>query len=224
MPFDNTVGVVSAPDIFAGAKFSNNDVRKGTQFFRVAKRLFDIAVSMALLPLLLFFAVVLYVLNPFQNKGSLFYSQQRMGRFCRPFQAFKFRSMLPSTQINRGANDPIETDRIPPLGSFIRKTRIDELPQVINVLRGEMSLIGPRPDYFEHAKEFLVAIPEYWQRHSVRPGISGLAQVTLGYAEGVEATREKAKTDLSYIQGAGFVMENKIVWLTIVTILFRKGA
>ena len=109
----------------------------------------------------------------------------------------KFRSMQPADRITRAVHDPIETDRITALGRVQRTTRIDELPHILNVLSGEMSLIGPRTDYFEHAPEYVAQIPEYSARHTVRPGISGFAQVTLCYAEGLDATPAKATADLA---------------------------
>ncbi len=201
----------------------SDDLVGGSSVFWGVKRVFDISVSLLLLPVMLFFALLLLVLNPFQNRGPLVFRQKRMGRDGKPFLAIKFRSMLPADEITRGANDPIETHRITALGQVIRKTRIDELPQVINVLRGEMSLIGPRPDAYDHAQEYLEAIPEYRARHTVRPGISGLAQVTLGYAEGIDATRAKAISDIAYIRNAGVLMDMRIIWLTLVTIIMRRG-
>lgn len=196
----------------------------GSVVFWIGKRGFDIAVSLVLVPFLAILALALVVLNPRFNKGPLFFRQTRMGQNLQPFTAIKFRSMQPAAAITRSVDDPIEVDRITVLGRVLRKTRFDELPQILNVLRGEMSLIGPRPDYFEHAREFLVQIPEYRARHSVRPGISGLAQVTLGYAEGLDATRAKATADLAYIRNASVALEARIFWLTLVTVLLRKGA
>ncbi len=188
------------------------------------KRLFDIAFSLVLLPVFLTILLVLVVLNPLLNKGPLFFVQNRMGLDCVAFRAIKFRSMLPVEGVTRSADDPIEQDRISPLGELMRKTRIDELPQILNVLVGEMSLIGPRPDFIDHAREYARAIPKYAARHTVRPGISGLAQVSLGYASGYTQTRAKAAADLIYIRNAGFGLDMKIFWLTLVTVFMRHGA
>ena len=219
MSVENTAGVYAPQSL--------NQVRGavgGTSAFWMAKRLFDLAMSLALLVFLIPLALLLLLLNPWLNRGPLFYLQQRMGRDLKPFMAIKFRSMLPAETITRSAEDPIEADRITRLGLVIRKIRIDELPQILNVLRGEMSLVGPRPDYFEHAREFIARIPEYEARHVVRPGISGFAQVTLGYAEGIDATRAKANADLAYIRNAGLALEARIFWLTLKTVFLRKGA
>lgn len=168
-------------------------------------------------------SALLLVLNPLFNRGPLFYTQRRMGQGCKPFTAIKFRTMLPDSGAMRGHDDPLETDRITPLGRFLRKSRVDELPQVLNVLRGEMSLIGPRPDVVEHAREYLLLVPGYRDRHAVRPGISGLAQTEIGYAEGVEATRRKVRADLYYIEHAGFGLDAYIFVRTIQTVLGRRG-
>ena len=189
-----------------------------------AKRLADIVVSLCLLPAVAIVAFALLLLNRRYNRGPLLYRQTRMGQDLAPFTAIKFRSMQPAARITRSVEDPIEVDRITALGRIMRKMRIDELPQVLNVLRGEMSLIGPRPDYYDHAREYLAQIPEYRLRHLVRPGISGLAQVTLGYAEGLDATRAKATADLAYIRNASFLLEVRIFWLTLVTVFMRRGA
>ena len=203
------------------AAFSQPDVRI---IFQTFKRSFDIAFSILLLPMLCLTALCLVVLNPFFNRGPLLYIQPRMGRDCRAFPAIKFRSMLPAANIARGANDPLETHRITTLGRFLRKSRLDELPQVLNVLRGDMSLIGPRPDYFHHARYYLRVIPGYRARHRVRPGISGLAQTQLGYAAGLDATAAKVRADLYYIENAGFRLETWIFWRTVLTVLGRHGA
>lgn len=196
----------------------------GSSAFWAAKRMFDIGMSVLLMFFLVPIAAALMVLNRRYNPGPLMFPQTRMGRDLKPFTAYKFRSMLPSETITRSAADPIEVDRITGLGLLIRKMRIDELPQILNVLKGEMSLIGPRPDYYEHAREFVELIPEYSARHLVRPGISGFAQVTLGYAEGVDATRAKAHADLAYIRNASVALEVRIFWLTLLTVALRRGA
>ncbi|WP_170428692.1 sugar transferase [Ruegeria arenilitoris] len=194
-------------------------------FFRIAKRVFDLLISVVfLLPLAVLCGIVLLILNPIWNKGPLFFAQERMGRNCKPFIAYKFRSMRPAPKIERSADCPLEEDRITPLGRFLRKTRLDELPQIINVFKGDMSLVGPRPDYIEHARKYLSEVPGYQERHDVRPGISGWAQVELGYIEGTDATRRKVQADLYYIANSGPAMEARIVWRTVSVMLRRGGA
>ncbi len=192
--------------------------------FRIAKRAFDLVVAIAALPLILLTALVLLIINPIWNAGPLFFSQTRMGRDCRPFRAVKFRTMRPASRIMRGPDDPLEIDRITPLGQFLRRSRFDELPQFFNILNGHMSLIGPRPDYWDHATHYLDSIPAYRQRHIVRPGITGLAQVDGGYAEGIDATVEKTRHDLRYIRGSGIAMELYVLRRTIHVVCTGFGA
>lgn len=188
------------------------------------KGAFDVLVGVVLLVATIIVALFLLVLNPFFNPGPLFFVQARMGRDCRAFPAFKFRTMKPAERIYRRADDPLEMDRITGLGSFLRKTRLDELPQAINVLRGEMSVIGPRPDYFHHARRYIQRVPGYRERHRMRPGITGLAQTELGYANGVDATRAKVRADLHYVENASVGLDLYIAFRTAVTMLTRAGS
>lgn len=195
-----------------------------TPSFLIAKRCFDIVTSILLLPVLGLLCLAFTALNPLLNRGPLFFAQERMGRNCKPFTAMKFRTMAPAKQIARSAEQPLEIDRITRLGRIMRKTRMDELPQILDVLRGDMSLIGPRPDYYEHACHFLKSVPGYRARHLVRPGISGLAQTEVGYVEGSEGTKRKVRADLYYIANSGLRLELWVVWRTISVIFGRAGS
>lgn len=192
--------------------------------FLVLKRGFDILVALSAMPVVLLLSALLLVLNPIGNAGPLFFLQTRMGRGCRRFTALKFRTMRPIGQIVRGPDDPLEHERITPLGRFLRVTRLDELPQFVNVLNGDMSVIGPRPDYWDHAIHYVESIPGYRERHRVRPGITGLAQVDAGYAEGVSATVVKTRHDLRYIRRLGARMELYVLWRTLYVVLTGFGA
>jgi lipopolysaccharide/colanic/teichoic acid biosynthesis glycosyltransferase len=216
--FENTVPAVALRD--QKLSISNSEQSFAFSFF---KRGLDITFCLALLPLAAVVGLVLLIANPFLNQGKLIFAQIRMGRNCKPFVAYKFRSMRKVAKITRGAHDPLELERITKLGAILRKTRSDELPQIFNVLRGDMSLIGPRPDYITHARQYLRQIPGYRARHAVRPGISGLAQTELGYAEGVSAVASKVKADIYYINNAGFSLETWIFWRTVMTVLGHKG-
>jgi lipopolysaccharide/colanic/teichoic acid biosynthesis glycosyltransferase len=195
-----------------------NIVRKN-YFFWFFKRVFDLLICLFLLPVLFALILLIVFFNLFYNKGSVFYIQKRMGKNCKPFYAIKFRTMRNIDVIEREYHDPLEEERITRLGRLLRKTKIDELPQILNVLMGEMSLIGPRPDYYEHALSFLENVPSYYLRHAIRPGISGLSQIRLGYAEGLSDTKKKAKVDLFYIKNASFIFDIKIFFGTIFIIL-----
>lgn len=202
---------------------NDNIFISGDKFFWFSKRFFDLFISILLIPVLLILTLLIKFLNLFYNKGPTFYVQKRMGKDCKPFYALKFRTMVSSEIINRKHNDPLELERITRLGHFLRKCRLDELPQIINVVYGEMSLIGPRPDYYEHALVFLDTIPGYRIRHAIRPGISGLSQIRLGYAQGVDATKKKSKIDVYYIKNVNFYLDFKIFIGTIMTVLKGIG-
>ena len=200
-----------------------NTILNGNRMFWINKRIFDIFVSLLLLPLLFIIVTILLVFNKFFNPGELFFIQERMGKNCKIFFAIKFRTMKPVKKITRKYYDPIETSRITPLGGILRKMRIDELPQILNVLKGEMSLIGPRPDYYIHALEYLKKIEGYRERHTIKPGITGLAQIRLGYAEDLETISQKAYVDNYYIKNVGYNIELKIIFNTILIILRGLG-
>jgi len=187
------------------------------------KRAFDIIFGglalLLLLPLLLVFGILIKLDSP----GGAFYKQTRVGLFNKEFEVIKFRSMRNDAE-SGGAqwaqkNDP----RVTRIGKFIRKTRIDELPQLINVLRGEMSLIGPRPERDVFISDLEQSIPYYRFRHSVKPGITGLAQVKYPYGASVEDAEWKHRYDLYYIKNHDLWMDIKIAFLTVKTVLFAKG-
>jgi lipopolysaccharide/colanic/teichoic acid biosynthesis glycosyltransferase len=191
--------------------------------FWVNKRIFDICVSLLLLPLLFIIVVFLLVFNQFFNPGRLFFIQKRMGKNCEIIFVIKFRTMSDVQIITRKYDDPIETNRITPLGGILRKMRIDELPQILNVLKGDMSLIGPRPDYYVHALEYLKFVDGYRERYSIRPGISGLSQIRFGYVENLEATSKKVYIDNYYIKNVSYTTELKIIISTIMVIIRCMG-
>ncbi|MEM9147363.1 MAG: sugar transferase [Pseudomonadota bacterium] len=207
----------------------NQDLLKATHYpgrgFATSKRAFDVVVAVMALPTVGLVALMLLAINPISNRGPLLYFQQRMGRNCKPFTMVKFRSMsAEGTESDRGPCDPVEERRITPLGRVLRRTRLDELPQFLNVLAGDMSLIGPRPDYWDHAIHYLDTVPNYRERHTVRPGITGLAQVDGGYAEGIHATVEKTRFDMRYIMGLGLRMETYVLMRTIRVVFTGDGA
>lgn len=186
----------------------------GSKLFLRVKRACDIGLAVvALLPFSVLILAV-WLINFRFNPGSLFFLQQRMGRDCKPFTIVKFRTMLPIETVQRGFEDPVETDRITPFGALMRRTRIDELPQILNILLGHMSFVGPRPDSYEHAVKFADLVPGYRDRHQVRPGITGLAQVNVGYAVGLDATTQKVAADLVYIRDMSALLDMRIIFGT----------
>jgi lipopolysaccharide/colanic/teichoic acid biosynthesis glycosyltransferase len=161
------------------------------------KRVFDIVVSLPLVFCFLFSLFWVVVLNPFFNKGGIFYTQTRIGRNGKSFQIMKFRTMLGKADSEKFQTE--ESGRITGFGDFLRRTRIDELPQIWNVFVGDMSLIGPRPERPRFVIEYLKDIPNYGQRLTVRPGISGLAQLRHGYTSDHAGTGRKLRWDMEYI-------------------------
>lgn len=195
-------------------------------FYAMVKRAGDFFAAIFILPFALISALLLLILNPFFNKGPLLYRQTRMGKNCQPFTAYKFRSMsslAPKTTEKRGAFDELEEHRITKLGRIMRKLRIDELPQALNILKGDMSLIGPRPDFIDHARVYILRIPGYRERHNVRPGVTGLAQTEVGYVSDEAGFRRKVAADLTYIRKMGFTYDLKIMVRTAQIILCGRG-
>jgi lipopolysaccharide/colanic/teichoic acid biosynthesis glycosyltransferase len=197
-----------------GASFGEHPQQ--ARLFWTFKRFLDICVSLLALPIVAVAALGLMLLNPFANRGPLLFCQRRMGQNQRDFVMYKFRTMTPTRKMTRGPADPLETDRITPLGAWLRRLRIDE--------RGDMSLVGPRPDYIEHARDYAENVPSYRQRFVIRPGISGYAQVRLGYAEGYDLAETKAQLDIFYIRNAGWRLESWILLRTLGVLLTGHGA
>ncbi|MEL6168588.1 MAG: sugar transferase [Pseudomonadota bacterium] len=183
--------------------------------FAAAKRGTDLAFAITALPLIGLVAGGLLILNPVFNPGPVFFIQERMGLGGRRFRVWKFRTMRRAPAGIRRFDSPVEADRITALGAGLRRSRIDELPNFLNVLRGEMSLVGPRPDMFEHAETYCRLVPRYAERLRVRPGITGLAQVRGGYADTLEAVRRKARLDLVYVRMASLRVDLAIIRSTV---------
>ncbi|MBX9605988.1 MAG: TIGR03013 family PEP-CTERM/XrtA system glycosyltransferase [Gammaproteobacteria bacterium] len=188
------------------------------------KRVLDIVVSalflLAATPLMAVTAAAIYL----ESGGPVLYRQERVGRRGRVFTLLKFRSMRQDAEAN-GAVWALANDmRVTRIGSFIRKTRIDELPQLINVLKGDMSFVGPRPERPQFVAELARAIPYYDLRHYVKPGITGWAQILYPYGASVADAREKLQYDLYYLKNYSLFLDINILLQTIQVILWRKGA
>ena len=180
------------------------------------KRLFDIVVSAILLllfsPILIGVAIAVRIDSP----GPVIYKQIRVGQHLRPFGIYKFRSMVANADKIGGHSTPKGDARVTRVGRFIRKTSLDELPQLINVLMGDMSLVGPRPDV--PAQEALYTPEDWIKRHSVRPGITGLAQATVRSAA---KPGERTRLDLEYVDTASFRKDIVILAQTAKQVLMR---
>ncbi len=190
-------------------------------------RTFDIAISLILLllasPLLLSISLAIFIEST--GRGSIFYKQERVGRNSRRFSMLKFRSMYTDAEEAgvakwAAAKDP----RITRIGRVIRKYRIDELPQLINVLKGEMSLVGPRPERPEFVASLKAQIPFYDLRHRVNPGITGWAQICYPYGASIKDAKEKLQYDLYYIKNYSIFLDVMILIQTVQVVLWGKGA
>ncbi|MFD0981069.1 sugar transferase [Tropicimonas aquimaris] len=221
---------LSVPRIFQGPSQhfyteDQTDVTHWSLRFKVGKFIFDKVLALTGISLMVVVALVLLILNPLLNPGPLFFRQTRMGKNGTEFRMWKFRTMIPVDESQmRKADGALEQDRITPLGQFLRTYRIDELPNFLNVLRGDMSVIGPRPDSASHAKHFAKVIPHYNYRFKVKPGITGLAQIESGYAEGIEATEIKAHYDQIYVETSSGRLDLYIAVRTILVMLTGYGA
>lgn len=190
---------------------------------RLMGRAMDVAIAITAAPAVLAISVILLLLNPIFNPGPLFFRQKRMGKDCRSFMVWKFRTMRMAENPLRHVDDPLDSHRITRLGAILRKTRLDELPNLINVLRGEMAVIGPRPDAWDHAVVHIRTIPHYSKRFAVLPGITGLAQVRAGYADDEKSIRRKARLDSIYVKRRSPRMDAAIVMATFVVMATGFG-
>ncbi|OYD08045.1 sugar transferase [Paludifilum halophilum] len=190
-------------------------------FYSVAKRSFELIFSIALLLFTLPVLVLTGLAIKLESKGPVFYKQERIGLNGRRFHIVKLRSMRIDAEKNGPQWASKQDPRVTRVGRFIRKTRIDEVPQLINVIRGDMSLIGPRPERFVFIEQFSKEIPGFRQRLSVKPGLTGWAQVNGGY----DATpAEKFSLDMYYIQCRSFTLDMKILYRTVWVVLSGSGA
>jgi sugar transferase (PEP-CTERM system associated) len=198
-----------------------------TQFLTVAKRAFDVAAAafglVVSMPLMILSAIVLKLESP---RDPVLYHQERVGLDGVAFTLHKFRSMRRDAEARTGPvwsagdNDP----RITRVGRFMRKSRLDEIPQLWNVLRGDMSLIGPRPERPEFVDQLTRQIPFYGQRHVIKPGVTGWAQVRYAYGGSVEDAIEKLQYDLYYVKHMSLMFDLLIALETIKTVVLRRGA
>lgn len=194
-----------------------------TKRTEIAKRFVDIIFSLLLLILTFPIALLTIIFIKIESKGPIFYKQKRVGLFNEEFDVVKFRSMRVDAEATGAQWAQKNDNRITRVGNFIRKTRIDELPQIINILQGDMSIVGPRPERQVFVSELEKQIPYYRFRHAVKPGITGLAQVSYPYGASLEDAMWKHRYDIHYIKHHSTVLDLKILLKTVKVVLFGMG-
>jgi lipopolysaccharide/colanic/teichoic acid biosynthesis glycosyltransferase len=200
------------------------EVLNGRSPYRVVKRVFDVIGVVITAPLSLLLASVVALVVYLDSGRPILYWQQRVGFGGKPFWMVKFRTMRTDAEANGSAFATLDDHRVTKTGRFLRQYRLDEIPQLWNVLRGEMSIIGPRPEQLGFAEQFSAEIPLYEHRSSVLPGITGWAQVNDGYAASVDETKSKLRHDFFYVKHCSAHLDLLIVWRTIRTILTGFGS
>ncbi|GEA10532.1 TIGR03013 family XrtA/PEP-CTERM system glycosyltransferase [Alteromonas sp. KUL49] len=174
-------------------------------------------------PIMLFTSIFIYLDDGRRTGTSIFYKQERVGLNGKLFKIIKFRSMRPDAEKDGAKWASKNDDRVTRIGHFIRKYRIDELPQLLNVFKGEMSFIGPRPERPQFVEQLVREVPYYNQRHNVKPGLAGWAQLNYPYGASVEDSMEKLKFDLYYVKHQSLLFDIVILIRTVEIVLFGKG-
>lgn len=194
----------------------------GDSAYEKIKRLFDIILALAALIITSPLFLILPPIIMLESRGAAIFKQARLGRNEKQFTLYKFRTMRSGSE-KGDIYTRDKDDRITAFGSVLRKLRIDELPQLINVLKGDMSMIGPRAEWTKLTADYEKKIPYYHFRHLVKPGITGWAQINYPYGESLEDTIEKLEYDLYYVRHHSLLLDFKIILKTIYVIFFGKG-
>ncbi len=220
--FDILAGQVKMNSIFGALLIQiNQDPMPDWQ--HSTKRLFDVVASIFALIVLLPFFIIIAILVKLSSKGPVLFKQERIGIKGKPFNIIKFRTMYVGAEKNGPQLSSSNDNRITPLGKFLRKTRLDEFPQFWNVLKGDMSIVGPRPERQFYIDQISAKDPQYLYLHKVRPGITSWGQVKYGYAENVDEMVQRMKYDLLYIRNMSLALDFKIMFYTIAIIVKAKG-
>ena len=212
------VPALSAKDLQVGAGY---DRQPG---FEIAKRALDLTISFIGIVLSIPIQVLTVVIIRLDSKGAALFQQERVGRNGRAFTLYKFRSMREDAEAKSGPVWASEADpRMTRVGGLLRKTRIDEIPQLYNVFLGDMSLVGPRPEREHFVDQLSEDIPWFKQRHLVKPGVTGWAQINYPYGNTIEDARQKLQYDLFYIKYSSLLFDLSILLNTAKTVILRKG-
>lgn len=201
-----------------------SDGFKSSSISKILKRGIDIFASFFGLIFLLPMTIAIAIAIKLDSDGPVFYQQERVGEDGKIFCLMKFRSMRVDAEENGPVWAKVHDDRITRVGMIIRKLRLDEIPQMINVLRGEMSFVGPRPERSFFVEQLKKGIPFYPQRHTVKPGITGWAQICYPYGASREDSLEKLKYDLYYVKHTSLFLDLVIIFETLKIVLLGRGA
>lgn len=189
--------------------------------YKFLKRFIDIVLSLIALVfaflIILFFSIAIMI----ESEGSWLFSQKRIGKNMRDFNIYKLRSMYKDSEKDGASLTNIVDSRITKVGKVMRKTRIDELPQIINILKNDMSIVGPRPEQLEFVQQYIKEIPRYGERFKVKGGLTGLAQIQGGYDL---TPQEKLEKDLYYIEHRSLCLDLYIILKTVMVVVTGKGA
>jgi lipopolysaccharide/colanic/teichoic acid biosynthesis glycosyltransferase len=190
--------------------------------YRMMRRAFEVLAASVLLVMSLPLMAVAAVAIKLTSPGTVLYRQERVGKDAVPFTLIKLRTMVPALDsISEWAQS--QDDRITPVGRVLRRFRLDEVPQLWNVIAGDLSLVGPRPEQVPIVERLERELAHYKARHCIRPGITGWAQVNLGYAGSVEGTVAKLQRDLYYVKHSRLRLDGLILWLTLKAIIAGRG-
>ncbi|MBD0833109.1 exopolysaccharide biosynthesis polyprenyl glycosylphosphotransferase [Aestuariibaculum sediminum] len=207
-------------DFYKYFPFNRNNKNR---LYRFLQRVFDILISVFGILFSLVLLPFIIIGNLLANRGKLFYTQKRVGLNGKVFKIIKFRTMIKNAEASGAVWATKNDTRITRFGKFLRYSRIDEIPQFINILKGEMSLIGPRPERPVFVKELSDALPFYETRHIIKPGVTGWAQVKMRYGSSLDDSLEKLQYDLYYIKHRSFLLDVNIMIKTLTTVIFFRG-
>jgi len=220
--YDYLTGRVKMSEIFSAPLFQISFELMPPWQVKV-KQFMDLILATIALIVLLPLIFVLCIIIKLTSKGPIIHKQERVGQYGKPFTLYKFRSMYMDAEVSGPALSSKTDSRVTPLGRFMRKTRLDEIPNFFNVIKGEMSLVGPRPERQYFVNQIVKIAPHYIHLQKVKPGITSWGQVKYGYAENVDQMVERLKYDLLYIDNMSLIVDIKIIIYTLITVFKGKG-
>lgn len=207
-------------DFYKYFPFSRSNQNK---LYLSSRRFLDVLFSLIGLVFASCFLPIVFIGNLIANRGPLFYSQIRVGQNAEDFKIFKLRSMVVNAESDGAVWAQKNDSRVTMFGRFLRNSRLDELPQFYNILKGDMSIVGPRPERPKFVKELSETVPFYQTRHIVKPGLTGWAQVNSRYGSSYDDSLTKLQYDLYYIKHRSFLLDINIFFKTLSTVVFYRG-